>query len=447
MGFLRCQCDEGKPACNQCLRTNRTCPGYKNKIDLLFRNETGATAAEKRARTAARKKVASVRSRQGSRAAVPAVPAEPVPGVPPSVPLAARPSAYVGSHKHSGGGTGPSRSGSSSSPTSSGGVQGGHASSSSIGSGSGGSSGSSASGPNSGLGGSIGISPDLGIGIGSSSGLGCSSSLERSSNKAVNKASISYVMSNQGYDEYAHYDEDLGTGYYYDSGYSSRSSGSGDSPYQQKYSPSEGGDDGSGSSATGGASGLQNAIVDRNNTIVPALSLPADELAVCHFFANFVLVPTLGTNRGYMDFLIPLLHHVESPTSPYAAALTARDAHHAHRQMVELAQGTSSSTSTTRALVSMAALPLPHLANEARDALTFAFRACALAAMGTRVSSNGFAFGDKALSAYTRALAATHLALKDPALQREDTTLAAVLMLSLFEVRSVCWGADPSSCS
>lgn len=42
------QCDETKPTCNQCQKSRRVCPGYKDDFDLVFRNETKAT--ERRAR-------------------------------------------------------------------------------------------------------------------------------------------------------------------------------------------------------------------------------------------------------------------------------------------------------------------------------------------------------------------------------------------------------------
>ncbi|PBP26064.1 hypothetical protein BUE80_DR003039 [Diplocarpon rosae] len=46
----RIKCDETKPTCNQCAKSRRVCPGYKDDFDLVFRNETQAT--ERRARRA-----------------------------------------------------------------------------------------------------------------------------------------------------------------------------------------------------------------------------------------------------------------------------------------------------------------------------------------------------------------------------------------------------------
>ncbi|KAF2403593.1 hypothetical protein EJ06DRAFT_527201 [Trichodelitschia bisporula] len=38
----RIKCDEARPSCGQCLRTSRSCAGYPNSLDVLFRNETAA---------------------------------------------------------------------------------------------------------------------------------------------------------------------------------------------------------------------------------------------------------------------------------------------------------------------------------------------------------------------------------------------------------------------
>ncbi|KAI9697513.1 MAG: hypothetical protein M1820_007779 [Bogoriella megaspora] len=36
-------CDEARPFCGQCKKSHRTCPGYRDEFDLIFRNETSAT--------------------------------------------------------------------------------------------------------------------------------------------------------------------------------------------------------------------------------------------------------------------------------------------------------------------------------------------------------------------------------------------------------------------
>lgn len=66
--------------------------------------------------------------------------------------------------------------------------------------------------------------------------------------------------------------------------------------------------------------------------------------------------------------------------------------------------------------------------------LQHAFYACSLAHLGNRVKSQTEDIPNKALSEYTKALAATHNALKDPVLSQTDGTLAAVLLLGLYEV-------------
>lgn len=42
------QCDQSIPSCGQCLKAGRNCCGYRNRIDLLFRNETNKVAAKAR---------------------------------------------------------------------------------------------------------------------------------------------------------------------------------------------------------------------------------------------------------------------------------------------------------------------------------------------------------------------------------------------------------------
>lgn len=62
----------------------------------------------------------------------------------------------------------------------------------------------------------------------------------------------------------------------------------------------------------------------------------------------------------------------------------------------------------------------------------YAFKACSLASLNNRVGS-GNDFDKAALGCYTKALASTFKALKDPALMKRDDTLAAILLLGLFE--------------
>lgn len=66
--------------------------------------------------------------------------------------------------------------------------------------------------------------------------------------------------------------------------------------------------------------------------------------------------------------------------------------------------------------------------------LQHAFQACSLAHLGNRVRSTSEDIPNKALTEYTKALATTHMALKDPEMSKTDGTLAAVLLLGLYEV-------------
>ena len=118
-------------------------------------------------------------------------------------------------------------------------------------------------------------------------------------------------------------------------------------------------------------------------TIQSLLQLPRDELASCHFVANFVLLPrqNLCATRGFLEFLLPLLK-----------------------------RGSDSQTAHFR----------------------HAFNACALASLNNRVG-NGNEFDKEALGCYTKALAATFAALKDAELVKRDETLAAIFLLGLFE--------------
>ncbi|KAL4949262.1 hypothetical protein BDW69DRAFT_202962 [Aspergillus filifer] len=38
------KCDQGRPACRQCTRTNRVCPGYRDEWSLMLRDETRSTS-------------------------------------------------------------------------------------------------------------------------------------------------------------------------------------------------------------------------------------------------------------------------------------------------------------------------------------------------------------------------------------------------------------------
>ena len=109
------------------------------------------------------------------------------------------------------------------------------------------------------------------------------------------------------------------------------------------------------------------------------VSTSIGEQAMCFFLANFVLIPEPGTMRGHLHFVIPLLK-IEPPNS----------------------------------------------------ALTPALSAVAIAALGTRPNSRSLL--PKAHRSYNKALRQLNSALTDPSLSTDDSTLAAVLLLALFEV-------------
>lgn len=96
--------------------------------------------------------------------------------------------------------------------------------------------------------------------------------------------------------------------------------------------------------------------------------------------SNYVLIPRQGSTRGFHEYLLPLLKSELSDS------------------------------------------PLHH-----------AFNACALASLGNRPDASTSNLNSRALGHYTKALAATHISLKDPDMGKSDSTLASVLMLGLFE--------------
>ena len=126
---------------------------------------------------------------------------------------------------------------------------------------------------------------------------------------------------------------------------------------------------------------------------MPVINVSLDEQATCHFVANFVLISQTQGCSGFLDF-VPWLLQQDLPSRPL---------HHA-------------------------------------------FQACALGALSNRVNPGNTNLSFKVMSAYTKALKAVHQALQDPAESRSDATLAAILLLGLFEnitakdVGSLAWG-------
>ncbi|KAI0012366.1 hypothetical protein F4779DRAFT_62333 [Xylariaceae sp. FL0662B] len=114
-------------------------------------------------------------------------------------------------------------------------------------------------------------------------------------------------------------------------------------------------------------------------SVVPSLNVPVEHRARCHFVSNFVLIPREGSTRGFLDFVIPMIR---------------QDSHG----------------------------PLHH-----------AFNACSMAYLSNRLRGPYLKLSETALDEYTQALMRTNHALNDPETRIADSTLAAVLLLGLFE--------------
>ncbi|KAI0104221.1 hypothetical protein GGR51DRAFT_227743 [Nemania sp. FL0031] len=117
-------------------------------------------------------------------------------------------------------------------------------------------------------------------------------------------------------------------------------------------------------------------------SVMPSPKVSIEEQASCHFIANFVLMPEDGRTVGHLDFVLPLLKE-HGP-----------DSHIQH-----------------------------------------AFNACSLTFLNNRRGVGGGCW-DRALSEYSMALAKTNTALRNTETQQSDSTLAAVLLLGMFETIS-----------
>lgn len=141
---------------------------------------------------------------------------------------------------------------------------------------------------------------------------------------------------------------------------------------------SDSGDESSGSSSPVEAVG-SSIKSPLEQALIPAIAIPAETRADCNFVANFILVPQQGSTRGFLDFLLPMLKS-EGPQS--------------------------------------------HLQR--------AFNACSMALLNNCSGARN-KYAEKALNEYSHALAGTNNALRDPEAQKTDSTLAAVILLGLFE--------------
>ncbi|KUJ22130.1 uncharacterized protein LY89DRAFT_778446 [Mollisia scopiformis] len=78
------RCDQGVPACSQCIKAQKECSGYRNMLDLAFRNESEHVikkANAKSRKTPPRSKEASPIPKKDPRAAAVPGPATPVPSI------------------------------------------------------------------------------------------------------------------------------------------------------------------------------------------------------------------------------------------------------------------------------------------------------------------------------------------------------------------------------
>ncbi|KAM4065043.1 fungal specific transcription factor [Hirsutella rhossiliensis] len=135
------------------------------------------------------------------------------------------------------------------------------------------------------------------------------------------------------------------------------------------------------SSASSSDDGSSPPTSPPDDGIPSLLRPPLKDVASCHFISNYVLIPRQGftATRGWLEFVLPLLK--QEP-------------------------------------------PIPHFKH--------AFNACAMASLNNRVGT-GNDFERQALGHYTKALATTFTALRDPDMVKQDATLASILLLSLFE--------------
>ncbi|KAK2612003.1 hypothetical protein QQS21_001968 [Conoideocrella luteorostrata] len=121
------------------------------------------------------------------------------------------------------------------------------------------------------------------------------------------------------------------------------------------------------------------SCAQRGPADVVAIQQPLEELAFCHFVSNYMLLPEPGKFMGFMDFVMPLLKTGKAPLYYQCA-----------------------------------------------------FEACALASLNNSVGHRNH-FEQLALGKCTKALSAISIALRNPEVAEEDSTLATILLFALFE--------------
>ncbi|KAK0612797.1 hypothetical protein B0T17DRAFT_593081 [Bombardia bombarda] len=131
---------------------------------------------------------------------------------------------------------------------------------------------------------------------------------------------------------------------------------------------------------TPGSSSQRRKSSSASSSPSPVLTVPIAQRAACHFASNFILVSLGPSSHGFLEYLVPLIDS-QPPGS----------------------------------------------------ALRFAFNACAFASFGNRMTADGVDIEKMALKEHTLALGRTHWALGNQATATQDATLAAVLLLGLYE--------------
>ncbi|KAH6606258.1 hypothetical protein Trco_005411 [Trichoderma cornu-damae] len=113
-------------------------------------------------------------------------------------------------------------------------------------------------------------------------------------------------------------------------------------------------------------------------TLLQKPQMDLDGQVTCHFLSNYVLIPRLGNGRGFHEYVIPLLRAED--VAPHFKA---------------------------------------------------AFDACAMASFANSQGNHHLA--ERALRTHSKALGAINVALNNPDTIKQDSTLASILLLGLFE--------------
>lgn len=113
-------------------------------------------------------------------------------------------------------------------------------------------------------------------------------------------------------------------------------------------------------------------------TLLQKPQMDLDGQVTCHFLSNYVLIPRQGNGRGFLEYLIPLLR-----------------------------------------------------AEEVAPQFKAAFDACAMASFANTRGDKLLV--ERALRIHSKALGAINVALNNPDTIKQDSTLASILLLGLFE--------------